>query len=90
VSFISSPELRRPALAFTAVTARDFVPEHFVPPAPLRAERFEFQVLGPEHNEQDQPAWTGSIEHIRATPGFGDRTWPSDPESLSKNLLSLS
>lgn len=71
------------------MSAQEFVPEHFVAPAPLCARGFEFQVLGPEHNEQDQPAWTSSIEHIRATPGFRGRAWPSDPDTLSQNLLSL-
>jgi hypothetical protein len=71
------------------MTTEDFVPEHFVPPPPLCTEGFEFQVLGPEHNEQDQPAWTANIEHIRATPGFRGRTWPRGPDSLTENLLSL-
>jgi len=33
--------------------------------------------LGPEHNEADYTAWTGSIEHIRQTPGFAGRKWPA-------------
>ena len=65
------------------------VPEDFVVPAPLHTDQFEFQVLGPEHNEQDQPAWTQSLQHIRATPGFYDRRWPGDAESLEQNLASL-
>lgn len=54
----------------------------FVPPAevfevPLRlvGEGFRLEPLGPEHNEGDLAAWSGSIAHVRATPGFlGD--WP--------------
>ena len=32
--------------------------------------------LGPEHNASDYAAWTSSIDHIRATPGFPDGSWP--------------
>ena len=34
--------------------------------------------LGPEHNEQDYDAWTSSMEHIAATPGYPDGTWPRE------------
>jgi hypothetical protein len=40
--------------------------------------------LGPEHNEDDHEAWSSSIEHIRATPGFLDGRWPS-PMTLEEN-----
>jgi hypothetical protein len=53
-----------------------FVPEDFEPPARLATERFELEPLAPEHNERDYEAWSSSIEHIRATPGFEDRNWP--------------
>lgn len=54
----------------------------FVPPAalfevPVRlvGEGFRLEPLGPEHNEGDLAAWSGSVAHVRATPGFlGD--WP--------------
>ena len=44
--------------------------------------------LGPEHNEADYAAWTSSIDHIRATPGFPDGSWPQEM-SLSENLRDL-
>jgi len=44
--------------------------------------------LGPEHNEADYAAWTSSIDHIRATPGFADGSWPQEM-SLSENLRDL-
>ena len=44
--------------------------------------------LGPEHNEADYAAWTSSIDHIRATPGFPDGSWPT-LMSLSENLRDL-
>jgi hypothetical protein len=34
--------------------------------------------LGPEHNERDYSAWTSSMEHIRATPGYPDGSWPRE------------
>jgi hypothetical protein len=57
-------------------TDRPFVPEGFTVPRELLAPRFRLEPLGPEHNEADLAAWTSSIEHIRATPGFAGRDWP--------------
>lgn len=65
------------------------VPEDFVVPPPPRTALFTFQVLGPQHNARDHRAWTGSIEHIRSTPGFAGRHWPRAIESLDQNLASL-
>src|SRR3954469_8878973 len=53
-----------------------FVAEDFEPPAGLAAERFVLEPLGPEHNADDHEAWSSSIEHIRATPGFENGDWP--------------
>lgn len=58
------------------VTAESFVPDDFDPPTPLVTAAFRLEPLGPRHNEADHAAWMASIEHIRATPGFGDGTWP--------------
>jgi hypothetical protein len=47
--------------------------------------------LGPEHNERDHAAWTSSIDHIRATPGFGaghPDPWPV-PMTADENLADL-
>lgn len=55
-----------------------FVPDDFVVPRSLVAEGFRLEPLGPEHNEGDYQAWTSSISHIRATPGFGGRSWPTE------------
>lgn len=56
-----------------------FVPAAFVVPRELVGDGFRLEPLGPEHNEADYAAWTSSIDHIRATPGFANRSWP-DPE----------
>ena len=53
-----------------------FVPAGFEPPAGLTTDRFVLEPLGPQHNESDLAAWTSSIDHIRATPGYPDGQWP--------------
>jgi hypothetical protein len=46
--------------------------------------------LGPEHNDADHAAWSASIEHIRATPGFEGHDWPpTEGMSLEENLADL-
>jgi hypothetical protein len=67
----------------------DFVPDDFVVPRELVCEGFRLEPLGPEHNEGDYRAWTSSIEHIRATPGFGDWSWPRPDMPLAENLGDL-
>lgn len=66
-----------------------FVPEDFVVPRSLVTDTFRLEPLGPEHNEGDYRAWTSSIEHIRATPGFEGRSWPAPEISLAENLGDL-
>jgi hypothetical protein len=53
-----------------------FVPNGFEPPLRLEAEAFVLEPLGPEHNESDYAAWTSSMEHIHASPGWAESTWP--------------
>ncbi len=66
-----------------------FVPAGFEPPLGLEAELFRLEPLGPEHNERDYAAWSSSIEHIRASPGYGPgSSWPR-PMSLDENLADL-
>jgi hypothetical protein len=65
-----------------------FVPDDFDVPLGLTAPQFRLEPLGAQHNASDYAAWTGSMEHIRATPGFHDGSWPSEmtPE---RNLADL-
>src|SRR5579863_5440044 len=65
-----------------------FVPEDFVVPDGLIAGDFRLAQLGPQHNEADYAAWLSSIDHIRATPGFGEGSWPRET-SLADNLRDL-
>jgi hypothetical protein len=65
-----------------------FVPDDFVVPRELACEEFRLESLGPEHNEGDYRAWTSSIEHIRATPGWQGESWPR-PMTLAENLGDL-
>lgn len=65
-----------------------FVPEDFAVPDGLTARDFRLTPLGPQHNEADYAAWTSSIDHIRATPGFRVGNWPREM-SLAENLRDL-
>jgi hypothetical protein len=67
-----------------------FVPEDFDVPEGLSTPAFRLVPLAPGHNEADHAAWTSSIEHIRATPGFAGWGWPPpDGMTLSENLADL-
>jgi hypothetical protein len=67
-----------------------FVPDNFEPPRKLTLAEFHLVPLGPEHNESDHAAWTASVAHIRATPGFEGLSWPpEDGMPLVKNLADL-
>ena len=65
------------------------VPDDFAVPDGLRTELFVIEPLDVRHNVADHAAWTSSIDHIRATPGFAGRTWPSRPMSLEENTADL-
>jgi len=67
-----------------------FVPAEFEPPTSLVTDLFRLEPLGPQHNEADHAAWMSSIEHIRATPGYPDGSWPPlGGMSLEANLADL-
>ncbi|MFF5211838.1 GNAT family N-acetyltransferase [Streptosporangium sp. NPDC000396] len=69
---------------------RALVPDDFAVPPDLVTPQFRLEPLGPRHNAADHAAWTSSIEHIRATPGFQDRGWPpSAGMTLEANLADL-
>ena len=56
----------------------EFVPPDFDVPHGLETSEFILEPLGPEHNELDYDTWTSSIEHIAATPGYPDGSWPRE------------
>lgn len=58
-----------------------FVPPAFDVPLHLETAEFVLEPLGPEHNDRDYAAWTSSLEHIRATPGFPWGDWPHEMSS---------
>ncbi|MFG2337549.1 N-acetyltransferase [Streptomyces yangpuensis] len=67
-----------------------FVPAGFTVPRTLVGDGFRLEPLGPEHNDRDLAAWTGSIAHIRATPGFVGRGWPpAEGMTAAANLADL-
>ena len=53
-----------------------FVPAGFEPPRELVVPEMRLVPLDVEHNESDHAAWSSSIAHIRATPGFESADWP--------------
>jgi hypothetical protein len=57
---------------------RPFVPEGFEPPLHLDVDGHRLEPLGPQHNESDYAAWTSSIDHILATPGYAGASWPHE------------
>jgi hypothetical protein len=65
------------------------VPADFVVPTGAVGTLFVLEPLRPEHNTADLAAWTSSIDHIRATPGFVGRPWPDRPFTLEENLADL-
>jgi hypothetical protein len=65
-----------------------FVPADFAVPDGLVATEFRLEPLGPQHNAADHAAWTSSIDHIRATPGFAGSSWPHEM-SLADNMGDL-
>src|SRR5580658_9825696 len=65
------------------------VPRDFVVPTGAVGTVFVLEPLRPEHNAADRAAWTSSIDHIRATPGFVGRPWPDRPFSLEENEADL-
>jgi hypothetical protein len=65
-----------------------FVPADFTPPDSLDHAEFRLRPLGPEHVVSDYEAWTSSMDHIHATPGWDGSTWPH-PMTLEENLADL-
>ena len=65
------------------------VPADFTVPAGLATELFVLEPLDFRHNESDYAAWTSSIAHIKATPGFGGRTWLDLDLSLADNAADI-
>jgi hypothetical protein len=65
-----------------------FVPADFMVPDGLTTGEFRLEPLGPQHNTADYAAWTASIGHIQATPGFAGASWPHQM-SLAENLRDL-
>jgi RimJ/RimL family protein N-acetyltransferase len=67
-----------------------FVAASFDVPDGLATESFRLVPLGPEHNESDYAAWSASVDHIHATPGFAARPWPPrDGMPLEQNRAEL-
>lgn len=70
------------------MSSRVFVPEDFDVPRRLETPLFVLEPLGPQHNDEDYAAWSTSVEHIRATPGWAWNSWPR-PMSAEDNRRDL-
>ncbi|MFC9971849.1 GNAT family N-acetyltransferase [Spirillospora sp. NPDC127200] len=70
------------------MSERPFVPADFPVPEGLAGEGFRLEPLRPRHSVADYAAWTSSVEHIRATPGFVGGRWPYEM-SEADNLADL-
>lgn len=67
-----------------------FVPADFEAPTSLVTAQFRLKPLGPQHNAADLAAWSSSVEHIRATPGYPDGSWPPlEGMTLERNEADL-
>jgi hypothetical protein len=66
-----------------------FVPGSFVVPTGMATEDFRLEPLRAVHNEPDYAAWTSSVDHIKATPGFDDWDWPDAALTIEDNLRDL-
>jgi len=82
------PSSARVPATIRRVSDEPFVPEDFTVPGGLTADEFRLTPLGPQHNVSDYAAWTASIDHIRATPGFDGSDWPHQM-SLDDNRRDL-
>jgi RimJ/RimL family protein N-acetyltransferase len=56
----------------------EFVPADFEVPLGIETPEFMLEPLGPAHNDSDYDAWTSSMQHIAATPGFPWGSWPRE------------
>jgi len=65
-----------------------FVPADFVVPLRLETSELRLEPLGPKHNAADYGAWSSSLEHIHATPGWEESSWPRDM-TLEENRADL-
>lgn len=73
-------------------TPSHFVPIGFTAPPPPRPPEGAGFVLTPlqlVHNESDLEAWSSSVAHIHATPGFAGSAWPNEPMTLERNAEDI-
>ena len=56
----------------------EFVPADFEVPLGIETSELILEPLGPAHNDSDYDAWTSSMQHIAATPGFPWGSWPRE------------
>ena len=76
------------AVESSSLAEPTFVPTGFIVPLVLLGDQFRLEPLGPTHNDADYEAWSSSIDHIHATPGWESSAWP-DRRTAADNLRDL-
>jgi GNAT superfamily N-acetyltransferase len=66
-----------------------FVPDDFSVPSGLDAGWCQLRPLAVSDSVSDYRARHNSVEHIRATPGFAGRDWPTDDYTIERNTADL-
>jgi hypothetical protein len=85
---MNAPDVEPPLAMPNVETPPLFVPFDFtvpLPPRPPEGGAFRLTPLRIEHNQSDLEAWSSSVEHIHATPGFAGSAWPNEPMTLARN-----
>ena len=65
------------------------VADEYDVPSGLTHDRFRLVPLDARYNVGDYAAWTSSMDHIRATPGYAGRDWPDPTLTLEDNERDL-
>jgi hypothetical protein len=65
------------------------VADAFPVPSGLTNDGFRLVPLDISYNVGDYAAWTASVDHIRATPGYEGRDWPDLALTLEDNERDL-
>ena len=66
-----------------------FVEPDFEVPTAFESVEFTLVALRVEHTAADLDAWSSSVEHIHATPGFEGHPWPDEPMTFERNAEDL-
>ncbi len=86
---LAASDVGRGGWVISEPTTPRFVDPLFSLHPPPRGPGYVLTPLGVEHNEADLRAWSSSVDHVHATPGFEGHSWPDDPMTLERNRDDL-